>query len=491
MADLRLVAPAAGSWATTAAALVAPVPASVAAVLILVAAAVAVCRVRRWSGIAPTVAAACAVSAAAGVIVILRVVAVDSSPILSAVGKPVVEVTVAGDPTVQAGGRRVTVPVRIERLSGRSMRPVAARLHVDASAADLLPGERIEVRVRARPAAVSGRDLLIAAELSAAGEIRRIRDAPWWQRAAGDVRVRLRELAARALGGRAGGLLPGLVLGDTGGLDQQTRDTFKAAGLSHLLAVSGSNLVLTVGAVVLCVRACGASTRTVFAVGAIAVIGFVVLVRPTDSVLRAAIMGTVGLVAGLTSRRSQALPALGAAVILVVLWWPEMALAPGFALSVAATVGLVVWSAPIRFALLDRGVPDWLASLIAMTLAAQILTTPIVIALTGRVSVFAVLANVLAAPAVPLIGIAGTAAAAIGATGPRFGPAQVPAEMLVRATGPPVRWLLAVGDRLGGPGWVCPEVPGLLAASILVAGGGGAWVWSEVRKARTRRPFDG
>ncbi|MDR2281217.1 MAG: ComEC/Rec2 family competence protein [Gordonia sp. (in: high G+C Gram-positive bacteria)] len=486
MADLRLVAPAAGCWGTTAAALVAPVSASVTVVLILAAAAGAVCRIRRWSSVAPTVAAACALSAAAGVVVILRVVAVDSSPIVTAEGKPVVEGTVAGDPLGQAGGRRVTVPVRIESLSGRSTRPVAARLHVDASAGDLLPGERLEVRVRVRRAATPGRDRLIAVELSAAGEVRRIGDAPWWQRAAGDVRLRLRELSARALGGRAGGLLPGLVIGDTGGVDQHTRDTFKAAGLSHLLAVSGSNLVLTVGAVVLCVRACGASTRTVFIVGAIAVLGFVVLVRPTDSVLRAAIMGTVGLVAGLTSRRSQALPALGAAVILVVLWWPEMALAPGFALSVAATVGLVVWSAPIRFALLDRGVPDWLASLIAMTLAAQILTTPIVIALTGRVSVFAVVANVLAAPAVPLIGIAGTAAAAIGATGPRFGPAQAPAEILVRATGPPLRWLLAVADRLGGPGWVWPEVPGLLAASILVAGGGGLWVWSGLRKARTR-----
>ncbi|GEE03553.1 membrane protein [Gordonia spumicola] len=484
MADLRLAAPAAGCWLTTAVALLAPVPVTVAVVVSLAAAATAVVRrARRGAAVAVTVAAVCGVSVTAGVIVLLRIAAVDASPIRIAGGKPVVEVVVTGDPVGSAAGRRITVPVRVDRLAERRIRPVAALLSLDADIGDLLPGERLTARVKARSAAAPGRDRLIAARLSAIGDVRRTADAPWWQRSAGHVRLRLRELAARALGGRQGGLLPGLVLGDTGGLDQQTTETFRAAGLSHLVAVSGSNLVLTVGAVIFGVRACGASPRTVFATGVVAVVGFVILVRPTDSVLRAAIMGSVGLAAGLASRRSQALPALGAAVIVVLLWWPQMALAPGFALSVAATLGLVLWSAPIRFALLDRGVGDWLASVTAMTLAAQILTTPIVIATTGRVSVFAVLANLLVAPVIPLIGVAGTAAAVIGAVGPRHGPAQVPAELLVRATGPPVRWLLGVADRLGGPGWVAPEVPGPLAASVLVAVGGAIGVRLALRRA--------
>ena len=109
-----------------------------------------------------------------------------------------------------------------------------------------------------------------------------------------------------------------------------------------------------------------------------------------------------------------------------------------------------------------------MAALLSMTLAAQILTTPIVIAVSDRVSVFSVPANLQAAPAVPLIGVVGTLSAAIGALGPRYGPQEAVSELLVRATGPPVRRLIGVADRLGGPGWASPEVPGVVAAGVVV-----------------------
>ena len=476
MIDLRLAAPAAACWVTTVVTLLVPTGGSRVVVGLL---AVGAAAAGWWSRdphrrqAAVTVAAVCGIGAAAGAVALLRIAAVDAAPIADTVGKPVVAMTVDGDPMYWPGQHRFTVAVQVDAVSGRTQRPVAARLTASSDVGDLLPGDRLSARVRIAEAAAPGRDRLVAADLTAVGDVRRLGVAPWWQRAAGVVRLRLREIAARALGGRAGGLLPGLILGDTSGLDQATRDNFRAAGLSHLLAVSGANLVLVVGAVLLCVRGLGARPRTVFVVGVVAVVGFVIVVRPTDSVLRAAVMGGVGLAAVLSSRRSQALPALGAAVIVVVLWWPEMALAPGFALSVAATLGLVLWSVPIRFAMTNRGVPEWAAALLSMTVAAQILTTPLVIALSGQVSVFAVPANLLAAPVVPLVGVAGTLAAAVGALGPRYGVQIVPAELLVRATGPPVRWLVVVADRLGGPGWVSPQVPGVLAAVILVVVGAG------------------
>ncbi|WP_235831298.1 ComEC/Rec2 family competence protein [Gordonia zhaorongruii] len=484
MADLRLAAPAAVCWMVTAAGMLVPLGASTVIVAVLLSATAVAgwcARDRRWRSVAVTVAGICGVGAAAGVVIVLRSSAVDHTPVTEAVGNPIVGVTVAGDPVHHAGGRRLTVPVEVHELGGIAQRPVAARLHASSGSRELIPGQRLAVRVRVEEAGEPGRDRLVAAELNAVGDMVLRGDAPWWQRAAGHVRLRLRDLASRALGDRAGGLFPGLILGDTGGLDQLTRENFRAAGLSHLVAVSGANLVLTVGAVVLCVRAVGASPKAVFLVGVVAVVGFVILVRPTDSVLRAAIMGSVGLAAGLASRRAQALPALGSAVIAVLLWWPEMAIAPGFALSVAATLGLVLWSAPIRVALTDRRCPEWVATLLSMTIAAQILTTPIVIAVTGRVSVFTVPANLLAAPAVPLIGILGTLAAACAAVGPRYGPGEVIAELLTRAAGPAVRWLIGVADRLGGPGWVWPEVPGPAVAAVLVVAGAGVGV------LRTRR----
>ena len=472
MLDLRLTFPAASCWAVTATALTVPRAVTVALIAVLVASSgVAVLCVRRDArrrAAGVTVAAVCGVGALAGVAVLLRVLAVEDATIVEATGKTTVAVRVTGDPVHFAGQRRLMVPVTVERVGGVQVRPVAARLHAQSTSGEMLPGERYAARVRVAPVATAGADRLIAADLGVVGDLVRTDEAPWWQTAAGEVRLRLRETAARALGDRAGGLLPGLILGDTSGLDQQTRDAFRRAGLSHLVAVSGANVALTVGAVVLCVRASGAPPGLVFVVGVMAVVGFVVLVRPTDSVLRAAVMGSVGLSAGLSSRRAQALPALGAAVVVVVLWWPEMALAPGFALSVAATLGLVLWAAPMRLWLTGRGVPDWAATLLAMTAAAQVLTTPIVIALTDQVSVFSVPANLLAALVVPVIGVIGTAGAVFGAFGGRHGLASVMAELAVRATAPGVKWLIAVADRLGGPAWVAPTVPGVRVAGVTV-----------------------
>ncbi|MGB3696277.1 MAG: ComEC/Rec2 family competence protein [Gordonia sp. (in: high G+C Gram-positive bacteria)] len=248
--------------------------------------------------------------------------------------------------------------------------------------------------------------------------------------------------------------------------------------------MSGSNFSLICGTVVLGIRMTGASPRTIAVGGALAIVGFVILVRPTDSVLRAAVMGSVGLAAGLGSRRAQALPALGTAVIVVVLLWPQMALAPGFALSVAATLGLVLWSVPIRRALIRRRVPESPAILLSMTLAAQILTTPLLILITDVVNVTSVPANLLAVPVVGMVGLFGTAAAVIGALGPRHGPGGVAAEFLVRACGPPTRWLIAVADRLGGAGWVTPAVPGWTGPVATVAAGAALFVWHRRRDRR-------
>nr|WP_283255311.1 ComEC/Rec2 family competence protein [Gordonia sp. PP30] len=261
----------------------------------------------------------------------------------------------------------------------------------------------------------------------------------------------------------------------------------ESGGVTFLLppnpTISGANFSIVCGAVVLAVRLAGASTRLTVVLGLAVMVAFVILVRPTDSVLRAAVMGGIGLVAALAARRAQALPALGAAVITVLLFWPQMALAPGFALSVVATLGLVLWAAPLRRALVRRGVPETLAILLAMALAAQILTTPIVIAISDRLSLVSLPANLLVAPVVEVIALLGTAAAVLGALGPAGGPGALIAELLIRATGPEMWWLLTVADGLGGRRWAAPEVPGWQAAVVLSLTGAVAWaVWRAHRR---------
>ncbi|MGO3326484.1 DUF4131 domain-containing protein [Gordonia sp. (in: high G+C Gram-positive bacteria)] len=195
MADLRLAAPAAACWSTTIIGLVAPAPATRVVVGLLVVGAVVAClrsRDPRWRRAAVTVVGVCGIGAAGATIVLLRIAAVDAAPVTETVGKPVVGMTVAGDPMYWPGGKRFTVAVQVDEMSGRAQRPVSARLAASSDIGDLLPGERLSARVRVTRAAEPGRDRLIAADLTATGDIARRGDAPWWQRAAGGVRLRLR-----------------------------------------------------------------------------------------------------------------------------------------------------------------------------------------------------------------------------------------------------------------------------------------------------------
>ncbi|MFT3661775.1 MAG: ComEC/Rec2 family competence protein [Gordonia sp. (in: high G+C Gram-positive bacteria)] len=255
--------------------------------------------------------------------------------------------------------------------------------------------------------------------------------------------------------------------------------------------MSGSNFSIVCGAVVLAVRMLGASTRVTVASGLLTMLGFVILVRPSDSVLRAAVMGGIGLAGVLAARRASALPALGAAVVIVLLCWPQMALAPGFALSVFATLGLVLWASPIRQGLVRRGVPEAIAVVLAMTLAAQILTTPLVIAISDRLSLVSLPANLLVAPVVGLIALGGTLAAVVGVLGPSDGPGALGAELLVRACGPETWWLVTCADVLGGRRWSAPEVPGWQAAVVSALAGAFGWaVWRARCGAADRGVWD-
>ncbi|WP_440712529.1 ComEC/Rec2 family competence protein [Gordonia sp. FQ] len=489
--DLRLAGPAAACWAVVAVALCVPL-----AVTFWLVGALAVLGLTIWitlrhsrTGVAVTVAGICGLAAAAATVCALRIGIAESAPIHRDGGKPVVTLQVTGDPMIGAQQSFARLPVRVLTVNRVRTRPVDAQLLLrTGQLPETVPGQRLSVRVRAKPPPGRAADRLLAARLTALGEPEVIGRAPIWQRWAGAVRERLAATAARALPPRAAGLFPGLVLGDTGDLDPELRENFRAAGLTHLIAVSGANFSIVCGAVVLAVRLAGASTRLTVVLGLAVMVAFVILVRPTDSVLRAAVMGGIGLVAALAARRAQALPALGAAVITVLLFWPQMALAPGFALSVVATLGLVLWAAPLRRALVQRGVPETLAILLAMALAAQILTTPIVIAISDRLSLVSLPANLLVAPVVEVIALLGTAAAVLGALGPAGGPGALIAELLIRATGPEMWWLLTVADGLGGRRWAAPEVPGWQAAVVLSLAGAVAWaVWRAHRRGGVGR----
>jgi competence protein ComEC len=101
--------------------------------------------------------------------------------------------------------------------------------------AALLPGQAATAEGLLAPA---GRRDLTVAVLRVRGPPREVSAPPWWQHAAGGLRAGLRE-AAGVLPPGPGGLLPGLAVGDTSRLTAEVEADFRAAGLTHLLAVSG------------------------------------------------------------------------------------------------------------------------------------------------------------------------------------------------------------------------------------------------------------
>ncbi|MEV4733220.1 DNA internalization-related competence protein ComEC/Rec2 [Saccharopolyspora sp. NPDC049426] len=330
----------------------------------------------------------------------------------------------------------------------------------------LIAGQRLTVRGKA--AAPHDGQLVVAVVpvYRAPGEVAA---PPEWQRVAAGMRAGLREVAGRHLGPDAAGLLPGLVVGDTSGLDPEVEQEFETAGLSHLTAVSGANLAIVCGAVLVLLRLLGMGP-VVCALGAgAALVGFVALTGPEPSVLRAAVMGAITLLALVLGRRRSALPALAASVIGLLLLLPELAVSAGFALSVAATAGLVllapVWAAALR----TRGVPVGLAEAIAVPVAAHVVTAPLIAAISGGVSLVAVPANLLAAPVIApatVFGVLATVLAPVSTWAAAVG---------VVLAGPELEWVLLVAGRASAvPGavfdWPTGTGGGLLLAVLLLVG---------------------
>src|SRR4029450_10227195 len=122
-----------------------------------------------------------------------------------------------------------------------------------------------------------------------------------------------------------GGPPPRPAIGDTSALTPEVGGDFRAAGLTHLLAVSGANLAILTGAVLAGLRRLRADPRLSAAGAGAGPVGFVVLARPSPSVVRAAVMGAVTLVALGAGRSRSALPALAAAVLVLLFADPARA----------------------------------------------------------------------------------------------------------------------------------------------------------------------
>ncbi|GGA74794.1 competence protein ComEC [Pseudoclavibacter endophyticus] len=267
--------------------------------------------------------------------------------------------------------------------------------------------------------------------------------------------------AAQALPGAGGQLLPGLAVGDTRAVDDGLEAAMKSSSLTHLVAVSGSNCALVVGGIVLIGRLLGAPRGVRIAAASAALAAFVVIVTPEGSVVRAAAMAAIVLAVDGWGRHVRGAPVLCLAVILLLTASPDLGVDYGFALSIAATGGLLLGTRPLADRL-ERWMPRWLAVALAVPVAAQLACQPILILLQPVIPVYGVVANLLAAPAAPVATMVGLIGALLATLAPPLAPLALWAAWL------PAHWIGVIAT--GTAGWpfaTLPWPPGILGAFLL------------------------
>ncbi|MFM1905494.1 MAG: hypothetical protein RIT32_290 [Actinomycetota bacterium] len=232
-------------------------------------------------------------------------------------------------------------------------------------------------------------------------------------------------------------LVPGLVLGDTSAQTKDLEVAMRGSGLAHLTAVSGGNVTIVLGLFIAVFSIFGLSNRALVLVASIALAGYVLAVGFDASVMRAATMGSITLLAFLSKKIVTTGLILLSAVYLLTVFNPWLWRSWGFLLSVTATAGLI-WLAPRIMQVISLPKPfDLLAGLIAATVAATWVTAPLLALMTQNVPVVSVISNLIAAPLVAITTILGLIAAFISLVSPNFGTplsfvASLPAELIAQ-----------------------------------------------------------
>jgi competence protein ComEC len=244
-------------------------------------------------------------------------------------------------------------------------------------------------------------------------------------------------------GDAATALLAGFLIGDTSGLDREQVDSLRSAGLSHFVAVSGSNVALFLGAWwVLLTPLSGPRVRAV--VGMVGLVLFTLITRWEPSVLRAVAMIALVLAGRLAGIPIEPVVALGWGMVVLILVAGDLAATVGFQLSVAATAGVMLG---IKLAGSRR--PRWVWSILGATAGAQAAVAPLLLIHFGSVPLMAPLANLVAAPLVTAATTLGGLAVLAGG-GPVLGPASLAAN-----------GVLVVADVAAG--WPQLDLPAVVA----------------------------
>jgi competence protein ComEC len=392
-----------------------------------------------------------------------RIATMQRSALPAAFGTDVREpATLLSAPRADAfGGRRAQASLRGEPVVLRWAPWMTARGQAAA-------GERV------------GRELLVAGRLDppdlgaravgAHATVRLTAAQPTGRRRGGllgavdGVRDRAQDVLRRGPPPADAALLEGMVLGQDAALPTAVREDLRAAGLAHLVAASGANVMLLAGLAGIVLAAAGMPIRP-RRVALVGLIGLYVLVAGAGpSIVRAGIMGGAGILALAASRPASRWYGLGLAAAVTLALDPWAVADPGWEMSFAAVLALVLIAPRLQRWAAARGLPRGVAEAIAVAGCATLATAPIAAAHFGRTSIVAVPANLAAAPAVAPATWLGMAGAAAGQIAPAA------ARPLVELAATPTAYVRWVGQTAAGVPGADRELPWPLVLAVSAAG---------------------
>lgn len=340
------------------------------------------------------------------------------------------------------------------------------------------------------------------------------------------LKEQLRTRALDTLGTESAALVLGTAYGDDSLMSSTAREEYKLSGLSHITAVSGANIAIVfLGAyrLVLAVRPYrfasayllfrswmqwlrgrGAASsrrpahtlpplvhrlstlaiphRVMVLCGVAAVLAYAMLLDSEGSVIRSLAMGLLGAYAMLRGSGRQSLAALQTTVLMCLLAAPHLAVDMGFALSVTATSALILLGPPL-IRLLMRVMPVFCAEMLAAPIVASLWCTPLILAMSGKVPLYSVPANLVAAPLAPLSMLAGLAALGFMLLG-----LPTAADLCLRAGGlaaQGIEWAAHTAAHAPGNPWEPgSSVPAVVCSALCVLALSVALWWVDARRYR-------
>lgn len=356
------------------------------------------------------------------------------------------------------------------------------------------------------------------------------------------LKEQLRTRALDTLGTESAALVLGTAYGDDSLMSSTAREEYKLSGLSHITAVSGANIAIVfLGAyrLVLAIRpyrlasayllfrswmqrlrgrGTGRSRRPAYPrrpaqpqqptppnahalpplvhrlstlaiphrvmvlCGVAAVLAYAMLLDSEGSVIRSLAMGLLGAYAMLRGSGRQSLAALQTTVLICLLAAPHLAVDMGFALSVTATSALILLGPPL-IRLLMRVMPVFCAEMLAAPIVASLWCTPLILAMSGKVPLYSVPANLVAAPLAPLSMLAGLVALGFILLG-----LPTAADVCLRAGGlaaQGIEWAAHTAAHAPGNPWEPgSSVPAVVCSTLCVLALSVALWWVDARRYR-------